>query len=252
MTAFVPALTTKSTYRRQTPTLAAAGAPFFEQQQPLTTNQVYSSFLVADNQQPSVTLPSGQAFEPILPDTTTLLAFASIVVLSVAAAWVWQTQVVPVSRTNLALSKKRGPVKEYLDELRAASELHKTSGTTEAVQQQTTIHVNATTSSQTNRLHHDGDIANVSTIASTTTNTTEPQQRQANTRTLERWLFTDWLQKGSLGSTSKPGRQKEPALPVLKNAKWNSGDNPVLVASALIMAGVIFTAVTERVANIVF
>ena len=48
-------------------------------------------------------------------------------------------------------------------------------------------------------------------------------------RDFERWLFTDWLNKPD----KKGGRQKEPALPILKQAKWNSGDNPVLVTAAM-------------------
>ena len=47
-------------------------------------------------------------------------------------------------------------------------------------------------------------------------------------RDFERWLFSDWLNKPG----AKGGRQKEPALPILKEAKWNSGDNPVLVTAA--------------------
>jgi hypothetical protein len=69
-----------------------------------------------------------------------------------------------------------------------------------------------------------------------------------DSRAFERWLFTDWLQDNK--SSKKAGRQKEPALPILKDAKWNSGDNPVLAASALIGLGVLFTAITERVATI--
>ena len=48
-------------------------------------------------------------------------------------------------------------------------------------------------------------------------------------RDFERWLFSDWLNKPD----AKGGRQKEPALPILKEAKWNSGDNPVLVTAAM-------------------
>lgn len=48
-------------------------------------------------------------------------------------------------------------------------------------------------------------------------------------RDFERWLFSDWLNKPG----AKGGRQKEPALPILKEAKWNSGDNPVLVTAAM-------------------
>jgi hypothetical protein len=141
-------------------------------------------------------LPSGSTFEPVIPEMSTLAGFGSIVVLCILACYVWANQVVPVSRTNLAISKKNGEVRMYLDELRDGA-----SNTTEA---------------------NDG-------------------------REFERWMFTDWLEKPA----GKGGRQKEPAIPILKDAKWNSGDNPVLAASALIGAGVIFTALTERVVSLI-
>jgi hypothetical protein len=164
-----------------------------------------SSFLTSAAQEMSVgvesvasaTLPSGSTFEPILPDTSVLLGFLGIILVSALAGWVWANQVVPVSRTNLAISKRSGPVKEYLDELRESG-------------------ANTTVSNATD-----------------------------SSRAFEQWLFTDWLEKPE----KKAGRQKEPALPILKNAKWNSGDNPVLAASALIGLGVLFTSVTERIAS---
>ena len=128
-----------------------------------------------------------RVFEPILPDTPTLVGFASIALLSAVAVWVWANQVVPVSRTNLALSKRDGPVREYLDEL---------NNTTNAA------------------------------------------------RGFEQWLFTDWLE--GRYATAVAGRQKEPALPILKKAKWNSGDNPILAATALIILGVTLASITER------
>jgi hypothetical protein len=166
-----------------------------------------SSFLTSAAQEISVgvesvasaTLPSGSTFEPILPETSVLLGFVGIVLVSALAGWVWANQVVPVSRTNLAISKRTGPVKDYLDELRASG-------------------ANATVSNATDT---------------------------GSSREFEQWLFTDWLEKPE----KKAGRQKEPALPVLKNAKWNSGDNPVLAASALIGLGVLFSSVTERIAS---
>ena len=51
-------------------------------------------------------------FEPILPDTTTLVGFGIIVILSIVASFVWANQVVPVSRTKLALSKRDGEVSQ--------------------------------------------------------------------------------------------------------------------------------------------
>jgi hypothetical protein len=133
------------------------------------------------------TVPSTTAtvFEPIIPDVTALLGFGAVVAISVVAAIVWNTQVVPISRTKLALSKKSGEVKDYLDELR------------------------------------DDEV----TVD----------------RKFERWLFTDWLQKSKM--------RKDPALPILTKAKWNSGDNPVLAATALIALGVIGSSIIEKLAT---
>jgi hypothetical protein len=128
--------------------------------------------------------PPSASFEPILPDPSALIGMGSVIVLCVIAAVVWSEQVVPVSRTKLAISKRRGAVKEYLDEL----------------------------------------------------------EEEEESRPIEQWLFADWL-RSRAGSNDK----KEPALPILKNAKWNSGDNPVLVTSALLMVGVLVAAVTERI-----
>ena len=71
---------------------------------------------------PSTVLPSGQIFAPALPDTATLVGFGSVVLLSALATFVWANQVVPVARTNLARSKQRGPVRDYLDELQELKE----------------------------------------------------------------------------------------------------------------------------------
>lgn len=109
---------------------------------------------------------------------------------------------VPVSRTKLALSKRDGEVKQYLDELRASS-----------------------------------------------TNSTEYSEIKANVgdgRDVERWLMSDWLNDNK-SSGGKSGRQKEPALPILKKAKWNSGDNPVVVTAAIMMIGIVIASVTERI-----
>ena len=53
-------------------------------------------------------------------------------------------------------------------------------------------------------------------------------------RQLEKWFLSDWLK----GSASR----KPAALPFLPKAKFNSGDNPILAAAALIMGtGVLLT-----------
>lgn len=169
-----------------------------------------------------VTTTTGAVYEAVMPDIQTLIGFGIVVLLSILAAWVWAEKVVPVSRTNLAISKSRGQVKEYLDELKATAP-----------------------SSQSNQTS--ADLLIVSSDAEDKTTLDEPGSApiRQDSRAFERWLFTDWLQDNK--SARKAGRQKEAALPVLKDAKWNSGDNPVLVASALIGAGVLFSAVTERV-----
>ena len=152
-----------------------------------TTSTVYAS---------THTVTTAQQFDPILPDTPTLLGILAIVLASAAATWVWANQVVPTSRTKLALSKRDGDVKEYLEKLQQAAQ----------------------------------------------------RKEGESDRQFEQWLFTDWLEQAS-NKTKKGGRQKEPALPILKNAKWNSVDNPVLAATALIMAGVVFASVTEQLSS---
>lgn len=169
-------------------------------------------------EQTAASLPSESAtvFEPIVPPTESLIGFAIIVILCVVAANVWANQVVPVSRTKLAISKSRGEVKEYLDELKASDP-----SLADSVEDE---------------------------LFGVSSNSTETMAAPIkDDRAFERWLFTDWLVDNK--SARQAGRQKEPALPILKNAKWNSGDNPVLVATALLSAGVLFSAVTERIAS---
>lgn len=166
-------------------------------------------------------------FEPIMPSTESLAGFGIIVVLCIVVYNVWAEQVVPVSRTKLAISKSRGEVKQYLDELKASDQSLVNSTDTEVL-------VKAAETASDDK-----------TVASSVANTDA-----SNNRSFERWLFTDWILDNK--SERKGGRQKEPALPILKDAKWNSGDNPVLAASALLGAGLLFSAVTERVSSMHF
>ena len=59
-------------------------------------------------------------------------------------------------------------------------------------------------------------------------------------RKLERWLLTDWRE---------PSRRKEPALPMLPRSKFNSGDNPIVAAAALILSVGLANALAERAAS---
>lgn len=154
-----------------------------------------------------------KTFDAVAPDTSILVGFGLVLVLSVIASFVWAQEVVPISRTKLALSKRDGEVKEYLDELKQG-------------------YYNST------NVDSSSDLVDKDRI--------QVRPNVGDGRDLERWLFTDWLNNNK---SRGRGRQKEPALPILKNAKWNSGDNPVLVTAGLMMIGILLAAVTERVAN---
>lgn len=65
----------------------------------------------------------------------------------------------------------------------------------------------------------------------------EIDENESMLKPFQRWFFTDWLRKDT---------NKSPAIPLLKKAKWNSGDNPVLVAFAGIMAFVVSASLAER------
>jgi hypothetical protein len=120
-----------------------------------------------------------KVFEPQFDAVPGLLL---IVATTAVAAGYWWNVLIPDRRQELAISKRRGDVKEYLDDLKEAETV--------------------------------GD------------------------KQLERWLLTDWLRDNK---SAKPA-----ALPFLKKAKWNSGDNPVLVAVGGIMACVIAASLSER------
>jgi hypothetical protein len=60
------------------------------------------------------------------------------------------------------------------------------------------------------------------------------KEDSASTRGAEKWLLADWL--------TEKNQKKAAALPFLPKAKWNSGDNPILAAAALITGtGVLFS-----------
>jgi hypothetical protein len=199
----------------------------------------------------AVSSSASMVFEPMLPDTATLWGFVIIVVLSAVAVWVWANQVVPVSRTNLAISKNRGAIKEYLDELEGIA-------TASDNRDHDAEHISVNTGERGTENFENVQAKRQGSDAETEEETNKPSITattaiHSDDRALERWLFTDWIEQRKAArkgrGDKRAGRQKEPALPILKKAKWNSGDNPVLVASALIGAGVLVSAVTERVVS---
>ena len=160
-----------------------------------------------------------RVFEAVAPDSSLLIGFGAVVLICAVAGYVWAEEVVPVSRTKLALSKRSGDVKEYLDELRDAGEADEAAN------------------SEATSMSMVGEEQSPAAVTET-----------RNGREFERWLFSDWLNRPA----GKGGRQKEPALPIpiLKSAKWNSGDNPVLVTALIMIVGVVVASVTERVATL--
>lgn len=159
---------------------------------------------------------SSQVFEAVAPDASFFVGIGSVVLLCIVAGSVWANDVVPISRAKLAISKSRGEVKEYLDDLKTDNDT-------------SVDDLDAATMISDNQ---DESVENV-------------KRNEGDGRGFERWLFSDWLNKPA----SKGGRQKEPALPILKDAKWNSGDNPVLVTAAIMMLGVVLASITERIAT---
>ena len=187
--------------------------------------------------------PAG-VYEAVLPQTETLVGMGFILVLCVALYWVWENQVVPVSRTKLAISKNRGEVKEYLEELKASAPSSPVVDPSVSMSSQS---IAPEALPQTGPVGESSvQSANVTMVSEANTPISSPSDT-VDDRAFERWLFTDWLQDNK--SDKKGGRQKEPALPILKDARWNSGDNPVVVAAFLMLVGILFTAVTERLAS---
>jgi len=176
---------------------------------------------------------SSPSFDAVPPDTTTLIGMGTVFVLCVIAAFVWNNSVVPVSRTKLAISKSRGEVKEYLEELQQGATING-AGIVENIDNTTTTTTTATADASG---VVEGEEQQPPQIEESTSSSS------TDGRDFERWLFADWLDQRE----RKGGRQKEPALPILKDAKWNSGDNPVVVTSAIMLVGVVVASVTERV-----
>ena len=225
MTAFVPSGQGVATSRGLGGHSANTRRPLhIPQQQSLHALNAFSPALTSSTAAIATTDAAAdvRVFEPVMPDTSGLAAMGGVVVICVIAALVWNNSVVPISRTKLAISKSRGEVKQYLDELEEGAA--------------------APTPTTSESSLVDGEES-----SATATSIQTSEEPESDGRDFERWLFTDWLEGRKSGS--KAGRQKEPAIPILKSAKWNSGDNPVVVTSALMFLGVIVASLTERVGS---
>ena len=81
------------------------------------SSKIRSLTLLPDNNVNAIMEQPSGVYEAVIPQTETLIGMGVIAILSVVCYFVWEKQVVPVSRTKLALSKKKGDIKNYLDEL---------------------------------------------------------------------------------------------------------------------------------------
>ena len=142
-----------------------------------------------------------KTFEAVAPDSSTLIGFGVVLVLSVIASFVWANEVVPVSRTKLALSKRNGDVKEYLEGLKEAPLANDKNGDELSLSEELDG-VNTNTSTSTKRKDK---------------NNVEIKPNVGDGRDVERWLFSDWLNDNK--SAGGKGRKKEPALPILKKGE---------------------------------
>ncbi len=182
----------------------------------------------------SLSASTKTTFAAVVPETPILVGFVIITIVCAIAANVWANQVVPISRTKLAIAKQKNSnstLRQYLDDLLEVENANMT------VNDTTTLSAAAMEDAIYRNVHEAETIGDGGMIG-----------RAKGNRAFERWLFTDWLVKDS--QVRKSGRQKEPAIPILKSAKWNSGDNPVLVATTLIFLGVVLTSVSERITTL--
>jgi hypothetical protein len=203
-------------------------------------------------------------YGPVIPDTTTLGSMVVVIVILLVATMVWNTQVVPISRTRLAISKSRGSVRSYLEKLKNDEDSHHK----DEEEEYESTNDNNNHHQHQQEQQYDDENRNMMTVGYNSTSCISPQESQSlpqlsqsptrqrgrkDNRALERWLFTDWLQnlddkKSSTSkSSSRRGRRKDPAIPgILPEAKWNSGDNPVLVTVFIMMVGIVLASITER------
>jgi type II secretory pathway pseudopilin PulG len=155
-----------------------------------------------------------------------LARFAVIFAVLLGTALYWWQVVIPQQRTRLAISKSRGQVKQLLDQL--VTDDGTANGTSSSTI--TTDNCMTTVTSETS-----GDSAVVSN---------GNDGFSAEQKSLLRWFFSDWLDRRE----GRRGGKKPAAIPVFsQGAKWNSGDNPILVAFGGIMACVIAASLAERV-----
>ena len=74
----------------------------------ITPSSLSPTELVGTTLASTADVGSTPVFEAVAPDASLLVGMGSVVLLCIAAGFVWANDVVPVSRTKLAISKSRG------------------------------------------------------------------------------------------------------------------------------------------------
>jgi hypothetical protein len=128
------------------------------------------------------------AYTPSAVESDTIIQQSIVLAGTALPALYWWRVTVPEKRLEISRSKKRGELKDVLD-----------------------------------------DLAQENDVAGSPT---------SGQKKLERWLLTDWLREE---------KRKEPALPFLPRSKFNSGDNPILVAGSLIVLTGVLSAIIKRI-----
>ena len=155
------------------------------------------------------------AATPYVPspmDTSMIVRQLAVIAASAGSFYFWWAVLVPAKRTELSKDKRdrgEGSLGGYLQELRDADKAVAAAALASQFKSpEEELVVRAEGSGE-------GEVAVAVPVA------------VQDARTFERWLLRDWL--------SEQSQQKAAALPFLPKAKFNSGDNPILVATGLIM-----------------
>jgi hypothetical protein len=133
---------------------------------------------VEESSMMEISQPPTGVYEAVLPPPENLIGMGLVVILCIGCAWYWTEKVVPVSRANLAISKSRGEVKEYLDGLRATDPK---------------LVEDTNTSLRDRVLDHDVNDASNEDVGDKIELSDASASPRSSERAFERWLFSDWL-----------------------------------------------------------
>lgn len=188
------------------------------------------------------------AYVPSQLDQSVLVGDFAVLGVTLAATGYWWNVLVPAKRTELARDKRdksEGALGGYLEDLR---DEQRDQDSEPAIDDADSSIDDADSLKKLIRLVVIAEMVNpgmftyelrkgvvVPYTLSAQAAPFKTSSARGSSRSFERWLLADWLNSNN--------EKKAAALPFLPKAKFNSGDNPILAAMALIMgAGVLFTA----------